>query len=102
MAMNYNMQQMMKQAQKLQKELQEKQEELNDTEFVGTVSGGMVEVVIYGDMTVKSVKIKPEVVDPDDVEMLEDMIVSAFNNAVEQIEDEKQELFGSMPAGLKF
>ena len=95
-----NMQQLMRQAQKMQEELKEKQEELEDTEVVGSVAGGMVEVVMYGDKTLKSVKIKPEAVDPDDVEMLEDLIVAAFKDANEKADELKAELFGNMPAGL--
>ena len=98
-----NMQQLMRQAKKMQEELQEKQEELDNTEIVGSVAGGMVEVVIYGDKTLKSIKIKPEAVDPDDIEMLEDLILSAFNDAIEQADELKEELFGgTMPQGFGF
>lgn len=95
-----NMQQLMRQAQKMQQELQEKQAELEETEVTGTVAGGMVEVTMYGDKTLKSIKIKPEAVDPDDVEMLEDLIISAFNDATEKVDELKSELFGNMPQGL--
>ncbi|MBQ7307310.1 MAG: YbaB/EbfC family nucleoid-associated protein [Clostridia bacterium] len=97
-----NMQQLMRQAKKMQEELQEKQEELNETEITGSVAGGMVEVIMYGDKTLKSIKIKPEAVDPDDIEMLEDLIISAFNDAIEQVDELKEELFGNMPQGLGF
>ena len=76
-----NMQQLMRQAQQMQKQLQEAQKELAESEVVATSAGGMVEVVMGCDRTLSSIKIKPEAVDPDDVEMLEDMIMAAFNEA---------------------
>ena len=97
-----NMQQLMRQAQKMQQEMQEKQAELEETEVVGSVAGGMVEVVMYGDKTIKGIKIKPEVVDPEDVEMLEDLIISAINDATDKAEELREEIFGNMPVGLGF
>lgn len=96
----FNMQQLMQKAQKMQKEMQEKQEELEDTLVTGTVAGGMVEVSMYGDKTIDSIKIKPEAVDPNDIEMLEDLIISAFNDAINKVDELKEELFGGMPQGL--
>lgn len=77
-----NMNQMLKQAQKMQEDAQNLQEELEQREYTAT-SGGMVEVTIDGTHKVKSISIKPEAVDPDDVEMLQDMILAAVNSAVE-------------------
>ena len=91
-----NMQNMLRQAQKMQKELEEKQEELANTEIVGKVAGGMVEVTIFGDKTIDSIKIKPEAVDPDDIEMLEDLIVSALNDAFTKADELKEKLLGNM------
>ena len=81
-----NMQQLMKQAQAMQRKLQEAQEEIAETEVTGSAAGGMVEVTMTGDKTPVSVTIKPEAVDPDDVEMLEDMILAALNDANEKAE----------------
>lgn len=88
-----NMQQLMRQAQKMQEDMQRTREEIDSTEYTSSVGGGMVEVTLYGNKTVKAVKIKPEVVDPDDVEMLEDLIASAVGDALAKIaEDEKSKL----------
>lgn len=93
-----NMNQMMMQARKMQQDLQKAQEEIAETEVVGS-AGGVVEVVITGDKKVVSVSIKPEAVDPDDVEMLEDLIVAAFNSALEEADALSAELLGPM-AGM--
>lgn len=88
-----NMQQLMRQAQKMQEDMKRTREEIDNTEYSSSVGGGMVEVTLYGNRTVKSVRIKPEVVDPDDVEMLEDLVVSALGDALNKIaEDEKNKL----------
>ncbi len=88
-----NMQQLMRQAQKMQEDMQRTREEIDSTEYTSSVGGGMIEVTLYGNKTVKAVKIKPEVVDPDDVEMLEDLIASAVGDALAKIaEDEKSKL----------
>ena len=96
-----NMQSLMKQAQKMQAEMQEKMEkaneELESTELTGTSGGGMVEVVMTGDRKMKSISIKQEVVDPDDVEMLEDLVVSAVNDCLGQITRKEQDAMPSMP-----
>lgn len=77
-----NMQQLMKQAQKMQQEMVKAQEEINVREFEATSGGGVVKVVVYGNRTVKSIEIKPEAVDPDDVEMLQDLVLAAVNEAL--------------------
>lgn len=88
-----NMQALMRQAQKMQEEMKKTREEIDATEYSSSVGGGMVEVSLYGNRTVKSVKIKPEVVDPDDVEMLEDLIASAIGDALNKISaDERAKL----------
>lgn len=88
-----NMQALMRQAQKMQEDMKRIREELDNTEYTSSVGGGMVEVCMLGNKTVKSVKIKQEVVDPDDVEMLEDLIISAVNDCVNKIvNDEKNRL----------
>jgi len=88
-----NMQQLMRQAQKMQEDMTRIREEIDATEYTSSVGGGMVEVTLYGNKTVKSVKIKPEVVDPEDVEMLEDLVASAIGDALAKIaEDERNKL----------
>lgn len=95
-----NMQGLLRQAQKMQEDLQKAKKQLEETEFTSTVGGGMVEVKMMGNRTLKSVSIKPEVVDPDDVEMLEDLVVSAVNDALGQISRKEQETMPQMPGGM--
>ena len=95
-----NMQQIMKQAQMMQKKLQQAQAELAEAEVVGKSGGGMVEVTLKCNKTPVSVSIKPEAVDPDDVEMLEDLVLAALNDAMEQAEAKSQELMGPLGGGL--
>ena len=92
-----NIQNLMRQAQKMQEDMQRKRAELDAREFSATVGGGMVEIVMTGDKKVKSLNIKPEVVDPDDVEMLEDLIVSAFSDVLSQIERAEKESIPQIP-----
>jgi len=99
-----NMQSLMKQAQKMQAEMQEKMEkaneELESTELTGTSGGGMVEVTCNGMKKILSIKIKPEIVDPDDVEMLEDLVTAATNEALSKADELEKSLKGDMPVGL--
>ena len=82
-----NMQGMIKQAQKMQENMQKKQEELEALEHTVAAGGGAVEVVMSGKKEIKKVTIKPEVVDPEDIEMLEDLIMAAVNEAIKKVED---------------
>ena len=82
-----NMQSLMKQAQKMQKKMEEAQETLAEKTVETTSGGGAVKIVITGKKVIKSIKIDPEVVDPDDVEMLEDLILSSVNEAVRQADE---------------
>ncbi len=91
-----NMQKLLKQAQQMQKKVQGAQEELKNKEFTGQAGGGMVNATVDGQGNVKSVNIKPEVVDPEDVEMLEDMIVSAIQNASEKASEGMSDALGDM------
>lgn len=91
-----NMQQIMKQAQMMQRKLQEAQEQLAEEEVTGTAAGGMVEVTLKGNKTPVSISIKPEAVDPDDVEMLEDMVLAALNDAMKEADELSQELLGPL------
>lgn len=95
-----NMQSLMKQAQKMQQDMLKAQEELADTEVIATAGGGMVEVVMSCDRKLSSIKIKPEAVDPDDVEMLEDLISAAFNEAMTLVEEEQQKIMGPLSGGM--
>ena len=95
-----NMQQLMKQAQKMQADLKAAQEELADTEVVATAGGGMVEVVMTCDRKITSIKIAPEAVDPDDVEMLEDMIMAGINEAMALVEEENERIMGPLTGGF--
>lgn len=92
-----NMQAMMKQAQKLQEQMKQAQEEIKTTEVEGSAGGGMVMVTMTGDKRVTAVSIKPEAVDPDDVEMLEDLVAAAFNAACDKADELSASL---MPAGV--
>lgn len=82
-----NMNQMIKQAQKMQEEMKAKQEELEQQEFKTTSGGGMVEVTITGKKEIKNISIKPEIINPEDIEMLQDMIMAAVNEAIRKVED---------------
>ena len=91
-----NMQNMIRQAQKMQQEMQKKQEELANTEIIGASGGGMVEVVITGRNEIKAVRIKKEAVDPDDVEMLEDLVMAAIKDAQTKASNLSKETMGMM------
>ncbi|MDD2227134.1 MAG: YbaB/EbfC family nucleoid-associated protein [Clostridia bacterium] len=93
--------QLMKQAQKMQKDIETAKEEIAEKEFKATVGGGMVEVVMMGNRTVKSVKLVPEiineVINANDVELLEDLICAAMNDVLTQIENIEKEKLPQMP-----
>ena len=93
---------MLKQAQRMQRQMEQNQKELEDKEYTAKAGGGAVEVTVTGGKVVKAVKISPEAVDPDDVEMLQDMIVAAVNEAIAQADKESEELMGKMTGGLGF
>lgn len=94
------MQNMLKQAQKMQEDMAALQAELDEREYSATSGGGMVEVIVTGKHELKSLKIKPEAVDPEDVEMLEDLVTAAVNeairNAVETAAAEMESITGGM------
>ncbi len=92
-----NMQALMRQAQKMQEDIARKKQELDETEFSSSVGGGMVEAKMMGDRTLKSIKINPQVVDPDDVEMLEDLVASAVNDCINQIAKAEKDAMPGMP-----
>ncbi len=99
-AMPGNMNNLMKQAQRMQRQMEESQKELEEKEITAAAGGGAVEVTINGKKEILKVKLSPEVVDPDDIEMLEDLIVAATNEAIRQIEELSQESMSKITGGL--
>ena len=98
--MGGNMNQLMKQAQKMQRQMEENQKALEEKEFTATAGGGAVEVTISGKREVTKVKLQEEVVDPDDIEMLEDLIVAATNEALRKVEEESTAVMSKLTGGL--
>lgn len=95
-----NMQAMLKQAQKMQESIEAKKAELEAKEYVVTSGGGMVEITMTGKHEVKAIGINPEVVDPEEIDMLEDMLVAALNEATRQIDEEAERELDSVTGGL--
>ncbi len=91
---NNNMQALMRQAQKMQEEAMKASQEVEEAEVEGQASGGLVKVTLKGNKTPVAVNIDPSVVDPDDVEMLEDLVLAAFNDAAAKADALKQEKLG--------
>ncbi len=95
-----NMANLMKQAQKMQRQMEDATKELEEKEMTAAAGGGAVEVTVSGKREVTKVKIDPEAVDPDDVEMLEDLIMAATNGALRQIDEYSQNTMGKITGGL--
>lgn len=95
-----DMKKMMKQAQKMQRDAAAAQEEVSKMEFSASSGGGMVEACVMGDMSVKSIKIDPDALDPEDTEMLEDMIVAAINEAMREASDTANARLSGIMGGL--
>jgi len=95
-----NMQQLMKQAQKMQQQVAQAQAELAAAEVTGTAGGGLVSVVVTGLGEVKSITINPKVVDPEDVETLEDLVLAAINNGAEAVRELTEQKMGPATGGL--
>lgn len=95
-----NMNNLMKQAQAMQKQMQEMQKEIESAEFDASVGGGAVSVRINGKKEVLAINIKPEVVDADDVEMLEDLVLSAVNEALRKAEEATASKMGKLTGGM--
>ncbi|MDE6774821.1 MAG: YbaB/EbfC family nucleoid-associated protein [Ruminococcus sp.] len=95
-----NMNQMIRQAQKMQDQITELQDEIEARDFSATSGGGAVEVTLSGKKIIKSLNIKPEVVDPEDVEMLQDLIISAVNEAVNNIESTTEAEMSKITGGV--
>lgn len=92
--------QMMKQVQKMQKEMLKAQEELKQKTVEGTAGGGMVTVVATGDKRIVEVNIKEEVVDPDDIEMLQDLVLAATNEALKKVDELVEQDLGKFTKGM--
>jgi nucleoid-associated protein EbfC len=95
-----NMNQMLKQVQKMQEEMMAAQESLKDEVVEASAGGGMVTVQVTGDLNIKSIKIDPEAVDPDDVELLQDMVLAAVNEAVRSAQELASSKLGGIAGGL--
>ena len=91
---------MMRQVQKMQDDIRAKQAELEAREYIGTASGEMVSVTMTGKHEVTAVKIKPEAVDPDDIEMLEDLIISAVNEVIRKAEADSETRMNQITGGM--
>ena len=95
-----NMNNLMKQAQKMQRQMEENQKALEETEWTASAGGGAVEITITGKREVTKVALKEEAVDPDDIEMLEDLIMAAANEALRKVEEETTAVMSKLTGGL--
>ncbi|PXV84589.1 hypothetical protein C8E03_1256 [Lachnotalea glycerini] len=95
-----NMNNLMKQAQKMQKQMEESTKALEEKEITATAGGGAVEITMTGKKEIKKVKLSEEVVDPDDIEMLEDLIMAATNEAIRQVEELSSQSMAKITGGL--
>lgn len=95
-----NMNAMIKQAQKMQNEITDLQNDIEEREFSATSGGGAVEVVVTGKKTIKALTIKPEVVDPEDIDMLQDLIISAVNEAINVVEQTTEDEMSKITGGV--
>ena len=94
------MNQMLKQAQKMQEDMATLQEDLENREYTATAGGGAVSVTVDGKHLIKSLKISPDIIDPDDTEMLEDLVTVAVNEAIENAAKTAEEEMGAITGGL--
>ncbi len=102
MGMPGNMGNLMKQAQRMQRQMEESQKELETKEFTGTAGGGAVKVTATGKREITKVELLPDAVDPDDIEMLQDLILAAVNDALGQAEEANAAIMNKMTGGLSF
>ena len=99
-AMPGNMSNLMKQAQRMQRQMEEGQKEIESKEFTATAGGGAVEVTVSGKKEIIGIKLAEEIVDPEDIETLQDAIVAAANEALRKADEETAALMGKMTGGL--
>ena len=97
-----NMNNLMKQAQRMQRQMEEQQKVLEEKEYSAQTGGGAVSIKMNGKKEVMELTLNPEVVDPDDIEMLQDLIVAAVNQVIRQVEDEAATAMGKMTGGFSF
>ena len=99
-AMPGNMSNLMKQATKMRKQMEEQQKQVEEMDFSATAGGNAVEVVVSGAKELRSIKISPEAVDPEDVEMLQDLIMAAVNEALRKAQEASDEVMQKMTGGM--
>ncbi len=92
--------QMMKKIQEMQAQMEQKQAEIEATEFSASAGGGAVEVTVTGAHEVKNIRLEPDVVDPEDIEMLSDLIIAATNEAMKKAEDAMEQAMNALKGGL--
>lgn len=95
-----NMNNMMKQIQKMQRDMQKAQDEVESTEFEASAGGGAIKVKANGKKEILSIELQPEVVDPDDIEMLQDLIIVAINDVLKSVEDESNKRMSKFSGGM--
>ena len=100
MGMPGNMNNLMKQAQKMQRQMEENQKALEEKEYTAAAGGGAVEITVSGKKEIVKVKLAEEVVDPDEIEMLEDLIMAAANQALRQMEEDSAAMMSKLTGGM--
>lgn len=95
-----NLQQLARQAQKMQNDMEAATEELNAKEYTASAGGGMVSVTVSGELEIKKLDIDPQVVDPDDIEMLSDLVTAAVNEAIRTANTDKEETMSKISGGM--
>lgn len=100
MGMPGNMNNLMKQAQRMQRQMEESQKEMETKEFSATAGGGAVEVTVSGKRELTGITLKEEVVDPEDIEMLQDLIIAAVNEALRKVDEESQSNMSKFTGGM--
>ena len=100
MGMPGNMNNLMKQAQRMQRQMEENQKALEEKEYTAAAGGGAVEITVSGKKEIVKVKLAEEVVDPDDIEMLEDLIMAAANQALRQMEEDSAAMMSKLTGGM--
>lgn len=95
-----NMNNLIKQAQKMQQQMQDMQKDIENKEFEASVGGGVVKITVTGKKEVKKIELKPEVVDPDDIETLEELIVAAFTEATKKADETMSNELGKLTGGM--
>ena len=95
-----NIQQLARQAQKMQDQMEAATEELNAKEYTASAGGGMVTVTVSGELEIKKMEISPDVVDPDDIEMLQDLVTAAVNEAIRNANTDKEETMNGISGGM--